>query len=227
MACVLIPSVASGPCSREARVLGNLNRVRSAAKNLYRRVPHNVTMDDLVSAGTIGLINAVDRFDESRGLVFSTYARHRIAGAMLDFLRAEDPLSRAERRRRREATAEDPFSARYGAPITLSLDRIPAGALNAAWVTTKHTPLAQAMRAELKAARRRLLPNENRVLSLLYDLGMKSREAALELGINERHVSEIKRKALAKLRIRFRPAKSQFCRAISDTAMLEFTTAKT
>jgi RNA polymerase sigma factor for flagellar operon FliA len=227
MAYVLIPSVASGPCSREARVLGNLDRVRSAAKNLYWRVPHNVTMDDLVSAGTIGLINAVDRFDESRGLAFSTYARHRIVGAMLDFLRAEDPLSRTERRRCREATAEAPFFTRSGAPVTLSLDQIPAGALNAACMTTKHTPLAQAMRAELKAARRRLLPNENRVLSLLYDLGMKGREAALELGVNERHVSEIKRKALAKLRTRFRPANGQLRRTVSETAMSEIATAGT
>jgi RNA polymerase sigma factor for flagellar operon FliA len=182
-------------------------------------------MDDLVSAGTIGLINAVDRFDESRGLAFSTYARHRIVGAMLDFLRAEDPLSRAERRRGREAIAEAPFFTRSGAPITLSLDQTPAGALNAACVT--NTPLAQAMRAELKAARRRLLPNENRVLSLLYDLGMKGREAALELGVNERRVSEIKRKALAKLRARFRPANSQLRWAVSDTAMAEIATAGT
>jgi RNA polymerase sigma factor for flagellar operon FliA len=56
-------------------------------------VPSCVTLDDLIGAGTIGLIQAVDRFQPSRGLQFATYAKHRIRGAMLDFLREEDPLS--------------------------------------------------------------------------------------------------------------------------------------
>jgi RNA polymerase sigma factor (sigma-70 family) len=64
-----------------------------------RVVPPCVTFDDLASAGTIGLIQAVDRFDQTRGLKFRTYAQHRIWGAMQDFLRDEDPLSRTERRR--------------------------------------------------------------------------------------------------------------------------------
>lgn len=57
----------------------------------------------VVNAGTIGLIQAVDRFQPSRGLRFGTYAKHRICGAMLDFLRGEDPLSRTDRRRVRAA----------------------------------------------------------------------------------------------------------------------------
>jgi len=61
------------------------------------RLPPCVTFDDLASAGMIGLIQAVDRFDQSRGLRFKTYAQHRIWGAMQDFLRDEDPLSRTER----------------------------------------------------------------------------------------------------------------------------------
>ena len=40
----------------------------------------------------IGLIHAVDRFDQTRGLKFRTYAQHRIRGAIQDFLRNEDPL---------------------------------------------------------------------------------------------------------------------------------------
>jgi len=51
----------------------------------------------------LGLIEAVDRFDQTRGLKFRTYAQHRIRGAMQDFLRDEDPLSRTERRRVRAA----------------------------------------------------------------------------------------------------------------------------
>ena len=50
-----------------------------------------VTLDDLIGAGTIGLIQAVDRFPAIPRTVPVTYAKHRIRGAMLDFLREEDP----------------------------------------------------------------------------------------------------------------------------------------
>ena len=89
--------------ARETAILQNLNLVKDIAKRFQCRVPPCITLDDLVSAGMVGLIQAVDRFDSSRGLKFKTYAQHRIHGAMLDFLREEDPLSRTERRRVRES----------------------------------------------------------------------------------------------------------------------------
>src|SRR5580704_14694788 len=58
----------------------------------------SLTFDDLTSAGTIGLIEAVERFDPSRGLKLRSYAQHRIWAAMLDFLRNEHPLSRTTAR---------------------------------------------------------------------------------------------------------------------------------
>ena len=51
----------------------------------------------------MGLIHAVDRFDQTRGLKFRTYPQRRIQGAMQDFLRDEDPLARTKRRRVRES----------------------------------------------------------------------------------------------------------------------------
>jgi RNA polymerase sigma factor (sigma-70 family) len=91
--------------TREATIVQYIGHVHVLAKRLQLRVPPCVTYDDLVGAGTIGLIQAVDRFQPSRGLKFGTYARQRIRGAMLDFLREEDPLSRTERRRIRSAEA--------------------------------------------------------------------------------------------------------------------------
>jgi len=57
-----------------------------------------LSLDDLVSAGTLGLIAAVDRFDASRGVKFETFAAFRIRGAVLDAVRSMDPLTRAARR---------------------------------------------------------------------------------------------------------------------------------
>lgn len=57
-----------------------------------------LSQEDLVSAGTLGLIAAVDRFDASRGVKFETFAAFRIRGAVLDAARSMDPLSRASRR---------------------------------------------------------------------------------------------------------------------------------
>jgi RNA polymerase sigma factor for flagellar operon FliA len=68
-----------------------------------------VELDDLIHAGTIGLIQAVDRYDESRGCLLQTIAAHRIRGALLDYLRQIDPLPRNIRRfqKRRDAAVAE------------------------------------------------------------------------------------------------------------------------
>jgi RNA polymerase sigma factor (sigma-70 family) len=64
--------------------------VRSIASRLRRRVPELET-DDLVSAGMIGLIEAMDRFDDGRGVSFGSFAYRRIKGAILDEARRSAP----------------------------------------------------------------------------------------------------------------------------------------
>jgi RNA polymerase sigma factor for flagellar operon FliA len=78
---------------------------------MHERIHGQVDLDDLVSAGTIGLIAAIDRFDPARGLQLKTYAEFKIRGAMLDSLRALDGRTREERRRTREI---DEASVRLG-----------------------------------------------------------------------------------------------------------------
>ncbi len=73
--------------------------VLHTARRMHAKVGDAVEFDDLVSAGTLGLIQAVDGFDVTRGLAFSTYAMQRIRGAMLDDLRARDWLPRKTRAR--------------------------------------------------------------------------------------------------------------------------------
>jgi RNA polymerase sigma factor FliA len=70
--------------------------VHHVAREMCRR-NKAAELDDLVSAGTFGLIRALDSFDLSRGLAFSTYAVRRIRGAMLDDLRSQDWAPRAVR----------------------------------------------------------------------------------------------------------------------------------
>jgi RNA polymerase sigma factor for flagellar operon FliA len=142
----------------------------------------------------IGLTQAVDRFDRSRDLKFKTYAQHRIRGAMLDFLREEDPLSRTERRRVRESSAGLSVTGCRVQPVTVSLDQISLRRL-AAPAQPGFT-----LRSEVREARRCLSPRENRVIALLYDLGWQSREIAADLHVNESRVSQIKQRAISKLR---------------------------
>jgi RNA polymerase sigma factor for flagellar operon FliA len=73
--------------------------IRFLADRLASRLPDHIVKDDLVSAGVLGLIDAVDRFEPDRGVMFKTYAEFRIKGAMLDELRSLDWVPRTVRRK--------------------------------------------------------------------------------------------------------------------------------
>lgn len=77
---------------REVLILSHLPQVELLARRQHRRCPQ-VELDDLISAGTVGLIQAVDRYDSSRNLKLKTFAEHRIRGALMDYLRQLDPHS--------------------------------------------------------------------------------------------------------------------------------------
>lgn len=73
--------------------------IKLVALRILRRLPPQVELDDLINTGVIGLIDAIDKFDESRGIKFSTYAEYRIRGAILDELRGLDWVPRSVRQR--------------------------------------------------------------------------------------------------------------------------------
>jgi RNA polymerase sigma factor for flagellar operon FliA len=73
--------------------------IRFLADRLASRLPDHIVRDDLVSAGVLGLIDAIDRFQPDRGIMFKTYAEFRIKGAMLDELRSLDWVPRTIRRK--------------------------------------------------------------------------------------------------------------------------------
>jgi RNA polymerase sigma factor FliA len=79
--------------------------VHHVARQLARRLHDKVDLDELVSAGALGLMQAAASYEPARGLTFSTYAVPRIRGSMLDELRRHDPMSRGARRKARSMTA--------------------------------------------------------------------------------------------------------------------------
>lgn len=93
------------PLARETLLSQNLRLVHHVARQLTRRLRADVEFDDLVSAGTIGLVRAIENFDPSRGLAFSTFAAPRIRGAILDDLRRWDHVPRSVRRKQRQLSA--------------------------------------------------------------------------------------------------------------------------
>src|ERR1700688_4013345 len=90
---------------REQLILEHLPQVRLIARRLRERLPESVSLDDLISTGTIGLIGAICRFDPSLNVKLKTYAEYKIRGAMLDGLRGLDWAPRTQRRRSKQIEA--------------------------------------------------------------------------------------------------------------------------
>jgi RNA polymerase sigma factor for flagellar operon FliA len=82
---------------REKLILRYGPLVKHAVGSLAAKRPSLLDAEDIYSYGTMGLIDAIDRYDASRGVKFETYAVTRIRGYLLDQLRSLDPLSRSAR----------------------------------------------------------------------------------------------------------------------------------
>ena len=77
---------------REMLIIEHLPQVRLLARRIHERLPGHVSLDDLISNGTIGLISAIDNFDPNQKVKLKTYAEYRIRGAILDGLRGSGEL---------------------------------------------------------------------------------------------------------------------------------------
>lgn len=98
-------SMSSGafdPQTREAMIVKYAYLVKRIAGKMAARLPSSVLMDELVSAGCMGLIDAVDKFDPEKEVNLQTYAEYRIRGAILDELRNMDWYSRSMRKKIRD-----------------------------------------------------------------------------------------------------------------------------
>lgn len=86
---------------RDRVLMEQLPQVRYIARRIHGRLPRHVPFEDLVHAGVVGLIDALNKFDQSKHVQFSSYAKFRIRGAILDSLRELDWSPRELRRKGR------------------------------------------------------------------------------------------------------------------------------
>ncbi|NLM43549.1 MAG: sigma-70 family RNA polymerase sigma factor, partial [Clostridiales bacterium] len=87
---------------REKLILHYLYLVKYIAGRLYVNYNNTIEYEDLVSYGIFGLIDAIDKFEYSRGVKFETYAHLRIRGAIIDYLREIDWIPRSVRQKTKE-----------------------------------------------------------------------------------------------------------------------------
>src|SRR5690348_4301082 len=90
---------------RERLILEHLPQVRLIARRIQERLPENISLEDLISTGVVGLISAIDNFDPSHNVKLKTYAEYKIRGAILDSLRGLDWAPRQRRRRAKQIDA--------------------------------------------------------------------------------------------------------------------------
>jgi RNA polymerase sigma factor for flagellar operon FliA len=86
---------------RDLLLMEHLPTVRYLARRIHERLPQHVDLDDLISAGVVGLIDAFSKFDHNKKVQFKSYAQFRIRGAILDSLRTLDWSPRELRRKGR------------------------------------------------------------------------------------------------------------------------------
>lgn len=117
---------------RNALIENYFQLVRYNADRVWQKLPDGVDINDLISAGVFGLMDAIDAFDMDRGVKFETYCVPRIRGAMLDELRTMDWVPRlvrskaskveAARRQVQAETGRPATSLELAAKLELSLD---------------------------------------------------------------------------------------------------------
>jgi RNA polymerase sigma factor for flagellar operon FliA len=90
---------------RERLILEFLPQVRSIAHRIHDRLPDTFYVEDLIQVGVLGLIAAIDNFDPSYNVKLSTYAEHKIRGAILDSIRGADGVPPHKRKRLKEIEA--------------------------------------------------------------------------------------------------------------------------
>ena len=94
--------IAGTAYTREEVIHRYIHLVKYVAGRISVNLPPNVELNDLINDGVIGLIDAIEKYDDSRGVKFETYAITRIHGAIIDALRALDWVPRAIRQKARE-----------------------------------------------------------------------------------------------------------------------------
>ena len=235
---------AGDSAARDQLLTEHLGLVHHVARQMSRTLAVRADFDELVSAGTMGLMGAAEAFDAGRGLAFSTFAVPRIRGAILDELRKQDHAPRSVRRKTRDmaqareqlmrSLGREPSSAEIA--DALGVDRQTLYRWTADVEAAVHVPLDGHSRAtqderptraellgdevelvddrlaredELAALRDAMLElddQERTVLALYYFENLRSREIGELLGVSESRISQVRARALGRLRATLSPA---------------------
>ena len=225
--------------ARNTILTNHLSLVHHVARGMMRTMSARFEYDELVSFGTIGLMQALESFESARGLAFSTYAVPRIRGAILDQVRSLDDLPRSVRRRERGLNAaRESTSHKLGRAATdievaaemgvdaqtvwrwdadarggahVSLDSVAdegaedGRSLADMLVCQSGESIEDQLTREQEAvilaeALGTLRAQERTVLALYYFEELKLHEIASILGVTESRASQVRAKALGKLR---------------------------
>ena len=226
----------------------HLGLVHHVARQLSRTLAAKADLDEMVSAGTMGLMSALTGFDPGRGLAFSTFAAPRIRGAILDELRRQDHVPRSVRRKAREMTqARETLQRIFGRPpkddelaehlgvdvstlwrweadvesaVHVPIDRKPGDGDGTSstlpgdvLADETHGDIEEAINHEqevslLREAIEGLKEQERVVLSLYYFEELKLHQIAAILNLTESRVSQIRSKALSRLKEELGPIRS-------------------
>jgi RNA polymerase sigma factor for flagellar operon FliA len=223
---------------RQTLLREHLGLVYFVARQIARGGRGEIELDELVSAGALGLTEALDSFDSSRGLAFSTFATPRIRGAILDELRRQDHVPRSVRRKTRDLKAasdalghdgREPSDKEMAEHLNVDVDTVrrwqldvegavrvsldasasaadedaPTNAELLAGTTDENAEDELNRQQEvdvLARALQGLSEQERLVITLYYYEDLKLHEIAIALGVSESRVSQIRTKALGKLR---------------------------
>ena len=206
-----------------------LPRVQKIARGIARNLPAHIDAEDLVQAGVVGMIGALRAYDPKRTARLELYVERRVRGAILDELRALDPLSRDQRKDARAIDrAVRSIEHEMGRPATeeelakrsgLGLDRVREIRERSAAVTPDSLDAERAVtvvdstacdpiekiaferaRTELAAALGELPERERQILSLYYVEELSLKEIGEVLGVTESRICQIHGHAVKKLR---------------------------
>lgn len=181
------------------QVTDYLPLVGAIARALSRGLPPSVELDELINDGVIGLIEALRRYDPTRGVGFSTYAGHRIRGAMLDGLRVRDPLPRRIRRAQKaEQSGSQNQATGFGIQFHELEDAlmIPEDEANG----PEARVLEEELLYELHCGLLELPPRDRQVLLLRMGRGMTLRAVAMQLDLSITRIAEIQTRGIVRMR---------------------------
>ena len=199
------------PGRRDEMFLLHQGLVRAIAWKTHQRVPHHVELDDLIAYGQIGLLEAITAFDAERSRKFTTFAWHRIRGAILDGLGTMSWFNRAKFERSEyeqpvapatapatDSTTAAPVSARGRRPTRSGLEDV---AVMSREPDAGDDVLKREMIAFLRDLVGALPEKEAGLLRGVFFEGRTLTEAARRVGISTAWASRLQTRTLADLRV--------------------------